>query len=271
MQSLALALQVPQTGFVTTEDATEMELWGRALAALRNQSGLTQAAAGERFGISAQAFGKYETGKAKAIFHPETQRKLADAIGVSVAQLQRERDKLALMTPQGRARAILENRTAAPRALIRANDEGMPVRDRVQAGAWLGADDALQTPISHYHAARDPRFSYADQWLSLVVGDSVDRLRIFDGDLVQVVDAVAINYQFRTGDIVEVERLRFDGAERELTIKQVEVVGQDRLLWPRSSNPRWQSPLRYDDGAEGEDIEVRVRGLVVDCHRRLIA
>lgn len=269
MQSLALARRFHQTCFVATEDATEMELLGRALAALRRRRGMSQAVAGERLGLTPQGYGKYETGKTPSIFHPDTQRKLTEALGATIHDLHHERDRMAMLTPAARARAVLES--AQARFASRAPAEGMQIRDRVQAGAWLSADDAAQEPLGLYHALPDLRFSFADQWLSQVVGDSVDKLRIFDGDLVQVVDAVAINYQFRTGDIVEVERLRFGGQERELTIKQVEVAGGVCTLWPRSTNPRWQTPLNPTDGAEGEEIEVKVRGLVLDCHRRLFA
>lgn len=271
MQSLALASPARHPRFMTSDDASEMALLGAALAALRRSRGLSQAEAGNQFGIAGQAWGKYENGKAPSIFHPDTQRKLTAAIGTTVEELARERDRLALLSPGGRARAILEASASRASQVHRANDEGLPIRDRVQAGAWLEADDVAQAPRGFYNALPDPRFAFADQWMDEVIGDSMDRRRIFESDLVQVVDAVAINYQFRTGDVVEVERLRFDGSERELTIKEVEVTGDGVLLWPRSNNVRWQQPLRLDDGAENSEIEVRVRGLVIASVRRLFA
>lgn len=86
---------------------------------------------------------------------------------------------------------------------------------------------------------------------------------ILDGDLVQLVDAIAIDYEFQNGDVVEVERIRFSGREREYTLKQVEVAADGTLtLWPRSTNPRWAEPVAYKEGDE-EDVEVRVRGKVI--------
>ena len=121
-----------------------------------------------------------------------------------------------------------------------------------------------------YPALRDPRYAKAPQWLSEVQGDSVNKLNIFDGDLVHVVDAIAIGYYPLDGDIVEVERLRYGGLERELTIKQVEVTPSGWLLWPRSTNPRYQDPIEIlNDGEPAEGTEVRIRGLVVRMHRVL--
>ena len=180
----------------------------------------------------------------------DTLMRLARELGVSQAELLNEADT-----------------SSSPRApeLI-----ALPVRDRVQAGAWLQADDSVQTVPARYPAARDPRYARAEQWLSVVVGDSVDRLLIFDGDYVHVVDAIDIGYAPRTGDVVEVERTRHDGQLRELTIKQVEVTPGGVLLWPRSHNKRWSEPLNLQDGAANDDdIEVRIRGLVIATIRRL--
>jgi SOS-response transcriptional repressor LexA len=148
----------------------------------------------------------------------------------------------------------------------------LPVRGVVQAGAWIEAVEDLEP--EELPAARDPRFPKAAQWLSIVRGDSMNALEregrpagIYDGDLVHCVDAVAIHYEPRTGDVVEVERIRFQGREHELTLKQVEVTPRGILLWPRSSNARWQEPIAYREGDQ-EDVEVRIRGWVITSMRR---
>lgn len=72
---------------------------GRALKVLRARSGLSQQEAGRRFGVSGQAWGLYENGRAASIFHPAVQRRLADALGVTVADLQAERARLSEAQP----------------------------------------------------------------------------------------------------------------------------------------------------------------------------
>lgn len=146
------------------------------------------------------------------------------------------------------------------------------IRGVAQAGAWLEVDPLDQRELETYPASPDPRFWMAAQWLSRVRGDSMNALTkdgkpagIFEGDLVHIVDAIDLNYQPVTGDVVEVERSRFSGREMELTIKQVEVAPDGAiLLWPRSNNPRWQNPVPYVEQAAGaEHIEVRIRGKMI--------
>jgi transcriptional regulator with XRE-family HTH domain len=247
-------------------DAPEQKLLGRALRMLRKRADLTTEAAGERFGISGEGWRKYEAGLAKAIFSPETQLRLTAALGTSREQLMEERARLsgddlpARVTPTDRQSWV---QSRSPELTL------LPIRDPVQAGAWLTVDDYRQDEPATYPAARDPRFPHASQWLAPVRGDSVNKLNIVDGDLVHLVDAIDAGYYPRTGDVVEVERLRFGGQERELTLKQIEVTAEGVLLWPRSTNPRWQSPIEFQaDTRPGEEIEVRIRALVLASIRR---
>jgi transcriptional regulator with XRE-family HTH domain len=266
MLSLAVHNRRPQNGWIMPQPVADQpkndaaRLLGRALAALRQRAELSQEAAGERAGITGQGWAKYENGKAPSIHFPNRQLELTAALGFAPADLERER---AILAGGGRTATVTELRTWVEGRQA----ESMIIRDRVQAGAWLMADDSDQGEPRRHAFARDPRFPHADQWLSEVVGDSVDRLGIFSGDLVHCVDVEDSGWSVQSGAIVEIERLRFDGAERELSIKQVEVTPQGVLFWPRSSNPRWQEPLSLTDGAD-DDVVVRIRGLVVQSIRR---
>lgn len=240
------------------DDATRQ--LGRALAVLRQRAGLSQEGAGERAGITGQGWAKYETGRAPSIHFPNRQNELTAALGMTPTDLERER---LILAGRGGAGVVTEIRN-----WVEPSTADMIIRDRVQAGAWLAADDTDQGEPRRHPFARDPRFPHAVQWLSEVVGDSVDKLGIFSGDLLHCVDVEDAGWALQSGAVVEIERLRFDGAERELSVKQVEVTPQGVLFWPRSSNPRWQEPLSLTDGAEGEEIQVRVRGLVVQSIRR---
>lgn len=149
----------------------------------------------------------------------------------------------------------------------------LPIRGVVQAGAWLEIDEDQSEPET-YPAAADLRFPIAAQWLSVVRGDSMNALErngqpaaIYDGDMVHCVDVTAIEYSPRDGDIVEVERVRAQGGVREVTLKQVEIIGGVVQLWPRSTNPRWTAPIPYADG-DVSDTEVRIRGWVIGSLRR---
>lgn len=268
MLSLVAINPVAQVVAMTTErdDDTEARLWGRALSVLRHSKGLSQAQAAEAFGeggITAQGWGLYEGGKRPGIFRPEVQRKLAAALGLEQRDLLEARSSLA--GEQRPTRPSAEIREFRPRVSV----GELVIRDRVQAGAFLVADDLSQIEPKPYPAVRDARYPMAEQWLSQVVGDSVNLLGIIEGDLVHCVSATDVGYTPRTGDVVEVERLRFGGRMRELTVKQVEVTAEGVVLWPRSTNDLHRTPIVLTEGAtDGEEIEVRIRGLVVGSLRR---
>ena len=153
----------------------------------------------------------------------------------------------------------------------------MPVVGAVQAGAWLVVDDLAQEEPRRIAAARDSRFSPdVRQYLLEVRGDSMNALTvdnrpspIFEGDFVQCVSTDDFGYAPQTGHVIEFERTRDGGHLKEVTLKQVEVTPRGIILWPRSTNPRWQEPFRLQDGA-GDDQEMIgcIRGLVIGVTRR---
>lgn len=240
------------------ERLTQQQVVGRALRRLRKRAGLTQEEAAVKADVVVQSWRRYEAGARDLSI--EKIIELVEPLGFNLDAFLREREAAA----EGATETGSQAGAPAPPRVV-----SLPIRDRVQAGAWLAADDSVQA-VRTYPEAPDPRFPRARQWLSEVNGDSVDLLRIFDGDLVKVVDAEEIGYAPRTGDVLEVERLRFGGRERELTIKQVEVTADGVLLWPRSSNPRHRDPLELRQGTgEDEEVVVIIRGLVLTAIRRL--
>jgi transcriptional regulator with XRE-family HTH domain len=69
------------------ESDAEIQKLGAALAALRLDRGLSQAEAGQRAGMTSQAWGLYESGKRPGLFRPDVQRRLTQAIDTSVEAL----------------------------------------------------------------------------------------------------------------------------------------------------------------------------------------
>lgn len=131
----------------------------------------------------------------------------------------------------------------------------LPIRYEVAAGPWLAVDDLPDEPLGWGEANAIPQYPYP-QWLERVRGDSFNR-HIPDGALIHVVDAIAMGYAPRHGDVVVVSRTRGQGALVERTVKQIEVLQNgDVELWPRSHNPKWSKPLVLDHGAEMSDDTV---------------
>ncbi len=70
--------------FASDPDAVAL---GEGLAALRRSTGLSQAEAGARIGMTSQGWGLYESGKRPGLFRPDVQRRLTAALGASPEDL----------------------------------------------------------------------------------------------------------------------------------------------------------------------------------------
>lgn len=250
------------------DDQSEQALLGRAVAALRARAKLNQSQAGEAFGTTGQGWAKYENGRAPTIFRPDVQRRLAEALGFSLADLQAEYQRViadvggrpAFGRPSALRRSDIQLVSVGP---------GLLIRETIQAGAWLDAEDLGWEEQKRFPAAADPRFPAEAQCVAPVRGDSMDLARIYDGDFAHLVDITAIGYSPVNSDIVEVERTRFGGQVREYTLKKIEVTEKGTVLWPCSSNKRWSEPLDLREGVPlDEDIQVRVRGKLLNVIRR---
>lgn len=144
----------------------------------------------------------------------------------------------------------------------------LPVRYRVQAGHWIEIDGAAQDFIAPPQPVMSrPEYGHAEQWLELVVGDSID-LRIPPGGFAHVVNPISAGREIKPGDLVVVERRRGGGLLCERTIKEVAFNQRGKMeLWPRSTNPKWSSPVVLNGGTKpGEDVEVEIVGLVVGSY-----
>lgn len=142
----------------------------------------------------------------------------------------------------------------------------LPVRYSVQAGHWIENDAEIPPEQITLAVLPDPRFEQFPQWLEKVVGDSAD-LKIPPGNYAHVVDAIELGYAPRNGDWVVVERRRQQQGTRERSIKQIEVTRNGAItLCPRSRNPKWSEPMVLAAGADGDDTEVEIVGLVIGAY-----
>lgn len=142
----------------------------------------------------------------------------------------------------------------------------LPIRYEVGAGLWQEVEDP-QVFLGSGTVAPDPSYLGFPQWLERVRGDSMDR-EYRDGELVHVVDAVALGYFPRHGDHVVLVRRRADGAVMERTIKEVVRTGGGRIeFWPRSTNARWSAPVLLEPEVADPTTEVEVAALVIGSYR----
>jgi SOS-response transcriptional repressor LexA len=142
----------------------------------------------------------------------------------------------------------------------------IPVRGSTAAGRWLEFDDTEQDAPSPIYAVAG-RFSMADQFALKVSGPSMDKARIFDGDYVICVPYWIARAAPTPGDIVVVERKR--GAMFERTLKELQMNDEWFELWPRSSDQRFQTPIRIkrgEDFIENDGTTIEIVGLVIGSY-----
>ena len=139
----------------------------------------------------------------------------------------------------------------------------IPVRGETAAGKWLEFED--------FDAERYPpivavagRYPVEVQFAYRVSGPSMDKVRIFDGDCVICVPYWHVRSAPTPGDLVVVERKR--GAVYERTVKELQMTAEAYELWPRSTDPKHQQPLRVPknhDLTEEDGTVVEIVGLVI--------
>lgn len=195
----------------------------------------------------------------------ETAKQAAEAMGVSVATyIQHENGTRGL--PASRAERYARFFRTSPEWLLYGRGElgtvtnppemfkpvnrSVPLLGEVQAGAWteVAEEYAPEEFVPIYLAG----FEGAQLFALRIRGPSMDR-HYPDGTMVIVCPAAEIGV--REGDHVVVRRRR--GGLVETTIKEVVKEKGGIALWPRSSDPAHQEPIRLDharDADEGPEI-----------------
>lgn len=109
-----------------------------------------------------------------------------------------------------------------------------------EAGYWRESEFIEDVEAETISAPLDAQFPSARQRAYRVGGDSMNRAEprpIRDGDFIVCVPFEDIPIKPRTGMNVVVERRRYDGAMRELSVKQVHLYADRTEFVPMSDNP----------------------------------
>ncbi|HET9159149.1 MAG TPA: S24 family peptidase [Caulobacteraceae bacterium] len=189
----------------------------------------------------------------------DTAKAAADAIGIPAATFtQHENGTRGL--PAGKARLYAHAFAVTPEWLLYGRGEAaaadhetviparrVPVRGVVQAGAWseVGVEEA---PLDWtYFEAKE--YQRAQLFALDVRGPSMNRV-FPDGS--RVICAQPHEAGVRDGDYVAVRRSR--GGLVETTLKQLVVEpGGELMLYPRSTDPAHQAPLRLERSPESQE------------------
>lgn len=208
----------------------------------------------------------YEKARKREQFSPRiaTLQGLARALKTSVAYL-----------VDGEGPEHLDGNTVLSAARIPHDGRMLPYAGKVQAGAFVATDDYFNQDIEEVpnHVKPDPAFAKVRQYAWRSYGDSMNEAGILDG--MWVVGADASDYvdtygDIKTEDLVVVERTKHQGAERELTVKQIHYFRDRYELRPVSSNPD-HDPIvvKHNHDVDGDGLEVRVIGVVLTAYANL--
>lgn len=146
---------------------------------------------------------------------------------------------------------------------------------RVQAGAFIATDDYFNQDFEDVpdHVKPDPAFPNVRQYAWRSYGDSMNEAGILDG--MWIVGADASDYydvygDIKTEDLVIVERTKHQGAERELTVKEIHYFRDRYELRPVSSNTAHEAIIvKHDHDVDADGLEVRIIGVVLTAYANL--
>lgn len=206
---------------------------GRIEAVRKRIAGLTLAAFAVEIGVTRQAVGAWEAGKAN--ISAENLLAIAEKFDVPLDWLRTGtgRPPAALATP-----LLITGPTEARQApaLIPALRSDAPTfAGNIQAGAWFDvADDDFNQDIVH-GAARTGNGPRLFEWR--VIGDSMNLAGIDHGDTIIGIDWLDIGGDVQDGMTAVIER-RDNTGRIERTCKEVRVFPDRYELHPRSSNPK---------------------------------
>ena len=213
-------------------------MMNKKLRSLRESRKLSLEAVAHDVGISTSQLSRYETGIKDP--HLGELRKIANCLGVSLS--------------------VLIDESSPEMDYIR-TIKTVPVRGLVCAGLWFEFSD-LQHQSFDPVPAVPTKHAEMEQFAFRMVGPSMDKKRIFDGDYLVCVPYWTVKPQMEGSDLVIVERT--EGGKTERTCKET-VTGQNGVeLWPRSSDERFRQPIIVPYGSEHPTI--KIIGLVIGVY-----
>lgn len=148
----------------------------------------------------------------------------------------------------------------------------VPVIGKVQAGLW---QDALEIPFNERYSISIPDvgdYPGLPRYGLKVAGDSMNRV-FPEGTTVIIINFSDLGRLPRYGEYVVAERRCPERDCFEATVKAVEIREDGSvLLWPKSTNPEFQTPIEllsggWEDGDGWGVPDVIIKGLVVAVYQ----
>lgn len=147
----------------------------------------------------------------------------------------------------------------------------IPIRGEVAAGVWREYDELAQDlgePTDYAPTIMLPGYPREQQFALIVKGESLNKIAPSGATLhcVELINGGA--WDIQEGELVIVQRSKFQGQMIETTAKRVRKNG-DWELWPESDHPDYQEPLKVIDyQTEDCDEEIRILAKVISITRK---
>lgn len=208
----------------------------RKIKDLRLSLGLRQPDFAKLVGdIDQSTISRWEQGKQKP--RPEQVVRLSEIMGVTPQQF--------LNIPSASNHGEAESRVVR-------------ITGNLQAGQWAEATDLPIDEQTEIPAPLSPEWDDVDIHARVVVGSSMN-LYYPDGSVVYIAPLTSLGRTPKSGERVVVQRVGADGMY-EATLKEYIVDESGKVwLWPRSTDPEHQAPIRYAERGKS----VSILGVVV--------
>lgn len=213
---------------------------------LREEKHLTQAGLAELAGTSQPQIRRLEASKRKLT--KEWVERLAPHLGVTPENL---------MFSDGSQPMDLEQITSPIGAV--------PVTGKVAANTWLSVDDMDFGYDDIEYMPSASGYPVELQFALKVEGNCLNKIANH-GDRLLCLDMIKTGIAAEDGDLVIVEKSRFEGQMIERTAKRLRRTADGYELWPESNDPAHQDPIKLNRNENG-DI-ARIMGKVLWIMRK---
>ncbi len=138
---------------------------------------------------------------------------------------------------------------------INVNLDTIPVRGKVAASSWMDVED-----MDFGWEDMDPvptisGYPKEYQFALMVEGNCLNK-KAAHGDVLICLDIIKAGASFKEGDLVVVERKKYDGQMVQRTAKRVRMTAKGYELWPESTDPAHQDPIILYEQSPGESAVV---------------
>jgi len=221
----------------------EKDARAERLKQARKAAGFTSGEkAAKRFNWNVNSYKAHESGRNG--FGISDAKRYAHAFGVSTAWLQTGEGEEPKQQPTRDGLAS----SSASIGMVR-------VTGKVAANSWLSVEDM---DFSYEDIDYVPSVGgYPTEWqFGLVVeGNCLNKIAQ-NGDRLVCLNTIAAGVDLEPGDLAIIERKRFSGQMVMRTAKRVRQAANGFELWPESTDPLHQEPIKLYDVPEDENIEV---------------